>query len=77
MLKRVTTFAVGMMCGAAVGTAVSLILTPASGKTLRLQSKQHIQTVLLESAQAAESTRQELRQELESKTSLPSETPGI
>jgi gas vesicle protein len=69
MLKRISNLAAGLAVGGAIGGAAALLLTPNSGKNLRQNLKLYYQQVMLESAQAAEATRQELRAELNAKIS--------
>lgn len=73
MFKRLRTFGVGLAVGAGLGAVTSLLLAPDSGENLREQAKRAYKHVLLESAEAAEAKRQQLRAELEAMTSAPSD----
>lgn len=75
MLRQVSSLLIGLACGAAVGTAAVLLLTPDSGKNLRKRSRNWYDQLLVESAQAADVRRQELRNELQRKIAAPAETP--
>jgi gas vesicle protein len=68
MLQRIKTFYAGLLCGAFTGAIVTLILTPSSGQKLREQSRQHLQSLMLDSSRAAEARREELREQLASMT---------
>ena len=57
-----------MICGAAVGAVVALLLSPASGKELRDELLKHWQTVLDEAKKAQEETRQQLENEFNNMT---------
>jgi gas vesicle protein len=54
----------GFLVGSSVGAAVSLILTPASGKDMRSGARERFQQILDESAQAAAARRAALESEL-------------
>jgi len=70
MLQRIKTFYAGLLCGAFAGAVVTFILTPSSGQRLREQSRQHLQSLMLDSARAAEARREELRDQLASMTTI-------
>ncbi|MBZ0309027.1 MAG: YtxH domain-containing protein [Anaerolineae bacterium] len=67
MLRQVSSVVVGLACGAAVSSVLVLFLTPDSGENLRKRSRRWYDQLMLESAQAAESRREILRAELQSK----------
>lgn len=68
MLQRIFTFLAGVLCGAAIGAFLALLLTPDSGSALREQSRQWMDKTVQDSLKAAETRRQELKAELAAKT---------
>ncbi|NJL68642.1 MAG: YtxH domain-containing protein [Microcoleus sp. SM1_3_4] len=71
MLRQITSLFIGLACGAALGTAVVMLLTPDSGENLRKRSRQWYDNLLKESAEAANVRRQELQIELRRKIAAP------
>lgn len=67
MLRRISTFATGVICGAAVGAIVAIIATPKSGD----ERQADWQRLLTRSAEAADERRESLKAELAAKTSRP------
>ncbi|MFK7800942.1 MAG: YtxH domain-containing protein [Anaerolineae bacterium] len=62
-MKKVMSFIVGAICGAAVGAAVALIFAPANGEELRQTVQDKWNEVLDEARRAQEETRRELEEE--------------
>ncbi|NDJ85546.1 MAG: hypothetical protein GYB66_06650 [Chloroflexi bacterium] len=71
MIRRALYFTAGIAAGVAVGAAVSLLLTPASGEDLRKGTRQRFRHILDESARAAAERRAELEAELATMTGTP------
>lgn len=63
-MRRVMLFIVGALLGLMIGSAVTLLVAPASGKTLRKDVKTRFDTAVEESRKAAEAKRRELEAEL-------------
>lgn len=64
-MRRLILFALGICFGAAIGSALAFLLTPASGQDLRKRAEKHVQRALSEARAAAEVTRKSLEAELE------------
>lgn len=64
MIKRIRSFGTGVLLGASLGAVAMILSTPRSGRELR----QRLHEIMQESAQAAEESRQALRQQLADKT---------
>ena len=73
MLQKLKSFSIGLIFGAGLGAISALLFTPDSGANLRQKSRHHFQDVLLESAKAAQTRRQELRDQLTQMTSVAEE----
>ncbi|MBN2045863.1 MAG: YtxH domain-containing protein [Anaerolineales bacterium] len=63
-MKKFFSFFAGTVMGALVGATLALLLTPASGKTLRGQIKERFAALQDELAQAAAERRAELEEYL-------------
>ena len=61
-MNKLMSFATGIFCGAAVGAAVALLLTPASGADLRAQMQARWEEALAEGQRAREETKKHLEQ---------------
>ncbi|MEP7288942.1 MAG: YtxH domain-containing protein [Chloroflexota bacterium] len=71
-MRRLMFFAGGILCGALIGGAVVLLLTPASGPALRDEARGHVGGAMSEARNAAQKRREQLEAELAELTSLPS-----
>ena len=65
-MKKFFSFFIGTVMGALVGATLALLLTPASGETLRGQIKERFAALQDELVQAATERRTELEEYLES-----------
>lgn len=63
-MRKLLVLTGGFLVGSAVGAAVSLLFTPASGKDMRSGARERFQQILEESAQAAAARRVALESEL-------------
>lgn len=61
-MNKLLSFATGLLCGAAVGSTLALLLTPASGNHLREQIQQRIDQALTEAKRARLETEVRLRE---------------
>jgi gas vesicle protein len=73
MMRRLMFFAIGLMFGAAFGATITLLLTPASGKSMRKGVKSRLDRVKYEARRASETRRRELEAQLAALT-RPSST---
>jgi len=72
-MRRVMFFVIGILCGVTVGAAAALLLSPASGDTMRRDARRRFDELMRDAQQAAEARRVELETELADLTraSLP------
>jgi gas vesicle protein len=63
-MSRFINFTIGALLGGLVGSALALLLTPASGDSLRNQMRETVVEVQAEVRQAALSRRAELEKQL-------------
>lgn len=68
LMRRLLFFALGLMFGAAVGSALALLLTPTSGNDLRKRAQRHVRRAVKEAQRAAEERRQEMERRLDALT---------
>lgn len=64
-MNKLLSFTAGMMCGALVGAAAALLLTPASGQELRSEATMRWEDALREARQAMDETRAQLERQFE------------
>lgn len=64
-MRRFSSFLVGCLCGALVGSVAALLLAPSSGEELRASTQERIQTFGEEVRQAYEDRVAQLEEELE------------
>jgi gas vesicle protein len=64
-MSRVASFMLGAVLGGLLGSSLVLLLTPASGESLRQQIRSYADNVQREVRQAALARREELQQQLE------------
>ena len=64
-MRKISAFFMGAMIGALIGSVLALLLTPAPGKTLRLQVSDYFSNVAGEVRKAAAERRSELESELQ------------
>ena len=64
-MNKFFSFLAGAMCGAIVGGAAALLLTPQSGAQLRTEAMGRWDEALRESRQAMEETRRQLEAQFE------------
>jgi len=64
-MNKMLSFTAGAICGAIVGAAVALLLTPGSGQELRSDVVKRWEKALAEAKQAMEDTRQDLQTQFE------------
>ena len=76
-MRRMLMFAGGLMCGALIGATVVLLLTPASGETVREDAKDRVDGAMSEARRAADRRRRELEAELEAMTNPQSSSPAL
>jgi gas vesicle protein len=74
-MRRLLFFALGLLCGAAIGYALALMLTPASGDDLRTQVRKHVDHARHEAQRAAAARRKELEAQLSILTGPPQARP--
>ena len=63
-MRRVMLFMIGILCGITVGVGAALLLSPASGETMRRDARERFDELMREAQQAAENRRTELEAEL-------------
>ncbi len=63
-MRRLAFFVIGLLSGALIGAAASLLTVPASGNALRQDARNRFDNLLADAQQAAESRRTELEAEL-------------
>jgi gas vesicle protein len=63
-MRRWLAFVGGILSGGAIGTAIALLFTPASGDSMRTGLRQYWQAALAAGQQAAADKRQELEAKL-------------
>jgi gas vesicle protein len=68
MTRRLLFFALGILFGAAVGSALAMLLTPTSGNDLRKRAKNHVRRAMKEAQRAAEARRIEMERQLDALT---------
>ena len=76
-MRRMLMFAGGLMCGALIGATVVLLLTPASGETVREDAKDRVDGAMSEARKAADRRRRELEAELEAMTNPQPSRPAL
>ncbi|MCO5194440.1 MAG: YtxH domain-containing protein [Anaerolineae bacterium] len=64
-MYKILGFVAGAMCGAVVGAAATLLLTPASGDELRNRAVNHWENTLSEARQAQAESRRTLESRFE------------
>ncbi len=64
MMRRLMFFALGVFFGAALGSTLAMLLTPASGDDLRKRAKNHVDRALEAGRQAADVRRREMEAQL-------------
>ena len=64
-MNKMLSFTAGAICGAIVGAAAALLLTPESGQELRSDVVKRWEKALAEAKQAMEDTRQDLQTQFE------------
>jgi gas vesicle protein len=62
---KIMSFLAGAMSGAVVGATAALLLAPASGEDLRLETRRRYESILAEARQAAADKQAELKAQLE------------
>lgn len=67
-MRKLILFVIGLSMGAAIGAALVMLLTPASGQDMRDGARQHFRQALDESARAAAKRRTELENEFAAMT---------
>ncbi|MCC7207190.1 MAG: YtxH domain-containing protein [Anaerolineae bacterium] len=70
-MRRVMFFGVGLLVGAAVGSALVMLVTPVSGDDIRKRLKGHLNDARDAAKQAAETMRKDLEAEYLALTSGP------
>ena len=65
MVNRVMSFFAGALCGALVGSVTALLLTPASGETLKAEAAERWEEAMREARSAMVARRQQLEAEFE------------
>jgi gas vesicle protein len=68
-MRRLMFFVGGLVCGALLGATIALLLTPESGRELRVDTRERVNDALTEARKASEKRRQELEAELAQMTS--------
>jgi gas vesicle protein len=74
-MRRLLIFTAGILAGATIGTAISLLFTPASGDEMRQSARARFRQILDESARAAAARRADLEAELQRMTHPPNSEP--
>lgn len=64
-MNKIFSFLAGALCGALVGAAAALLLTPASGEALRLEVEARWNEAMREANLAMEQRRRELEMEFQ------------
>jgi gas vesicle protein len=64
-MRRTIDFLIGVVLGAAVGSAIALLLTPESGEQLRQTVRERTQELVDEGRRAAAAQREDMRAQLE------------
>ena len=64
-MKKIFSFLAGAICGALVGGVTILLLTPASGESLRQEATARVQQALADAQQAREDKERELQAQFE------------
>ncbi len=64
-MQRFFSFISGVICGAAVGAVLALLLTPVSGSELQSQGRSRVEKIAAEVREAYEEKQAELRAKLE------------
>jgi gas vesicle protein len=64
-MNKIFSFLAGSLCGALVGGAAAILLTPASGEQLRADAQARWQQAMQEAQQAMDETRRELEAQFE------------
>ncbi|MCC7451137.1 MAG: YtxH domain-containing protein [Anaerolineae bacterium] len=72
-MRRLMFFTGGVLCGLMLGAAVGLLLTPASGDTLRSDAKNRFADAKAEARLASEQRRRELEAQLAAYTRTPAQ----
>lgn len=67
-MRKLILFVIGLSMGAAIGAALVMLLTPASGQDMRDGAREHFRQALDESARAAAKRRTELENEFATMT---------
>jgi gas vesicle protein len=77
-MNKIISFLAGALCGAVVGAAAALLLTPESGEDLRQDIVTRWEEALAEARQAMEETRRELQAQFEQmqQGEYPAEVPA-
>lgn len=74
MMRRLMFFIGGALLGMMVGSSVTLLLTPASGKSMRKDAKSRLHGIVDDARQAADDKRRELEAELAELIGTPAKT---
>jgi len=75
-MRRLLAFLGGVLSGGAIGTAVALLFTPASGDAMRDSLRSRVQNALAAGREAAERRRNELETQLAEMTGTPQDATG-
>ncbi len=75
-MRRLLAFLGGVLSGGAIGTAVALLFTPASGDAMRDGLRSRVQNALAAGREAAERRRNELEAQLAEMTGTPQDATG-
>ena len=67
-MRRVVMFLLGLILGVAVGVALAMLFTPASGNKLRQEAQGYYEELLAEARKAAGERRNALEMELDELT---------
>ncbi len=73
-MRRLMFFTGGILCGLMIGAAVGLLLTPASGDTLRSDARNRFEDAKAEARLASEQRRRELEAQLAAYTHTPAKS---
>lgn len=71
-MRRFSSFLMGAMCGALIGSLAALLMTPASGEELKSRASYRLGTFRAELREAYETRRRQLEAELEALKRTPS-----